>query len=195
TDSISIFEFAWAHKDPKDRKLNHADAVKFAKLDANDDSAVSRKEFGAGEFAQQARANDNQDAVGEAFDKIDDDGDGEISPREYAAALQRRRMAEADKGKDKPKKDEDGIDPRIVESFRELDRDDDRAVSLREFSRGELADRVDDRDVVEEIFERADANDDDELSLKEYAEFRKHFRGPPPGKKGKGKGKGKGGKR
>tara|TARA_R110002096_G_scaffold147671_6_gene307626 strand:+ start:3788 stop:4894 length:1107 start_codon:yes stop_codon:yes gene_type:complete len=179
---IGAFEFAYAHENRNKPSMDHETAKKFASLDSNDDGSIGRREFADSKVAEKLRENDNREKIDEIFEEMDRNGNGEIGPREFAKAHEDRD--EKGKDQDEPKKeDERKYDRETVEQFQELDRDDDKAISRREFSRSPIAEHVDDRDRVDEIFGRIDGDDDGKLSLKEFAEARAMMR-DRPGRRG-----------
>lgn len=186
---IGAFEFAHAHENRDKPKMDDETAKKFAKLDANDDGSIGRREFADTKLAEKARENDNREKIDEVFEDMDRNGNGEIGPREFAAAhSDDDEKKDGDKG-GPDKDDERKFDREIVERFKEMDRDEDKVVSRREFGRSPIAEKIDDRDRIDAIFEQLDEDGDGDLTLKEYAENRPERRPGPPKKPGKGKGK------
>ncbi len=152
---IGPFEFMQGSQDRDCHFMSAESARDFAELDANDNGAVEQ-----GEFSESAEGRD-RDAG--AFGRIDFNGNGELSPREFA------RARSIQPGGAQP------VDEQTSEAFRELDRNRNGVVSRREFSRSFFArSMAKDRDAVDANFSQRDEDADGELTLEEFASGR-HF--------------------
>ena len=163
TGYVGPFEFAYAHKKPDERRMDLETATKFAKMDANDDGVVKRREFADSDLAKRLKEAGKEDQIPVVFNRMDANGNFEISPGEFAKAHAKK---DGDKGDEDREKD---FDPEIVRRFKALDLNDDRSISLREFYKSPIAERIDDRAKVRRLFDHIDKNDDESISLREFA--------------------------
>lgn len=143
----------------QDRKRpNPAEIMK--KLDANNDGSISKTEFMAGERAQK-----NPERAAKAFAHMDSDGDGQLSPNDFA----QRRNNGGGKG---------GKRPNPAKIFKHLDKDDNGSISKREFLSGERAQK--NPEMAAKLFGRLDADNNGEITPDEFAKR------PRPGDRRKG---------
>lgn len=172
---LGPFEFLQAQPDRRKHLMDAELAKKFAALDDDDGGTVSRGEYADSPFAEHARKTGNLKGVSVMFNKIDQNGNGEIGPREYAQFQESLS--------------DQKFDSDSREMFAELDWNRDGVISRREYSRSPFAKSADDRKRVDSVFARIDSDGDGELNLKEYAArfssgaFGPPRRMPPPAKK------------
>lgn len=168
-ETKAIGPIEWLQAIPGKQLLDEETVMVFTAIDTDDNGAISSEEKteispDAPELLQFVAA----------FERIDLNGNGELGVREFAKAQQ------ADPAAARP------VDP----LFADLDRNEDGALSRREFAfHHPKGDRPPPRGVLDDIFEILDKDEDRELSPEEF-ESRRGV-GILKGKKG-GKGPGKG---
>jgi Ca2+-binding EF-hand superfamily protein len=144
----------------KNRGRGMRDGMKrhFADADADNDGQITRQEI--------------EKSVAARFAKVDSDGDGALSTDELTAMKKAHRSKLAGKrgrsGKGM------GADKRPGKMLKRIDTNDDGTVSLDEFSSHAL-----------QRFEKADADGNDVVTMKEMESSAKAFKGHRGGKKGK----------
>ena len=158
-ESGKIGPFEWLRAiDKKDDSLDAEQAQFFARLDRDDNGALTLEEL-------KKLGDDNP--LPSRFEAFDLNGNRELGPSEYSKALAN------------PEPNQPDSDP-VAESFRRLDRNRDNTLSLRELQRspflqkgkgkGRLASRI------ALVFGDFDADGDNELSLAEYRKMRARIR-------------------
>ncbi len=129
-------------------------ALNFARLDRNDDGAISREEFKI----------DPPKSIANAFDAIDLNGNGELGPEEFLKAVSQPP-------------DEIDIPKEVTRHFGEIDRNRDQVLGLREFVR-HLPPQPPPNAAgfqpppPEKLFKDLDINQDGEVSLIEFYQRR-----------------------
>ena len=155
---LGPFEYSQALSDHRCHSMRSggSTAQSFARLDADDNGNIDRREY-----ANLPNLNDPKAGESEPFEKIDSDGNRELSPREFfrAKSFRWRRP--------------EHIDEIMLKAFEEIDNNQNGVLSLREFSRGFYARKIaKSRDEVEDNFAERDTDEDGELTLKEFTEGR-----------------------
>lgn len=160
-----------------DRKRpNPADIIK--KLDTDGSGSISKSEFMAGERAQK-----DPERAAKAFAHMDDDGDGELTTKDFA---QRRRGGEGGPNRPNP-----------AEIFKKLDADGSGSISKAEFMGTERAQQ--NPEMAGKHFDKLDADGSGDITRDEFAQRpnrgdrRGGGDGPRPGNRGDKPGDNKGG--
>lgn len=131
---------------------------RFIVLDADDSGALEPKEC---------------EALEGEFDTLDVNGNGLLSPGEFAKQTSGERA--------------DELDSEERELFGNLDRNGDQALSPREFANQERFQRGRFEEAMRQrLFLRLDANGDGEIDAREFSNRREAMRGGPSGGKGRG---------
>lgn len=155
---LGPFEYSQALSDHRCHSMRSggSTAQSFADLDANDDGCIDRREY-----ADLPESKDSRGGEPMAFEKIDSDGNRELSPREFFRAKSFRWHRD------------EHMDKIMVEAFEDLDNNRNGVLSLREFSRGFYARNIaKSRDEVDENFAERDVDEDGDLTLEEFSEGR-----------------------